>query len=348
VRLAGSAVQVLTAALMDGFSNQGEFEDLAICMDKRLGDISDANAKNPDLVRALIECAEKEDAVDRLVDCAQRQRDGNRLITALDASNLAVAAEPRQVVEGSAGTTVFKDQLIAALGHVGSLGLEAVAAKELATMLREADDADAETLLLGLVGTLRVSTSREGAAALTPVLAAALRRRHGPKSRPAGVDVDLARVRMDRIDLSGLDLHEADLAFASLRHAELARTNLWRSRAYAVDVSKAHLSGSNLEEARWHEAKATEVRFHECRMVSVFLKDADLAGAQFQRARLQGAHFERTDLTGASFEQAKLADAYFTGATIDDAAAASIARADGWERARLDPDARSRVERASG
>lgn len=121
--------------------------------------------------------------------------------------------------------------------------------------------------------------------------------------------------------------------------------NLWRSRAYGVNVEKAGLSRSNLEEVRWHEAAASEARFHDCRMVSAFFKDAVLTGAQFQRSRLQGAHFEGADLRGARFEQANVADASLVGAVVDEAAAASLSRAVNWRKARFDHETLEIVRR---
>jgi uncharacterized protein YjbI with pentapeptide repeats len=128
-----------------------------------------------------------------------------------------------------------------------------------------------------------------------------------------------------------------------LAQTDLTNVNLWRSRGYGVNVTKAGLSRSNLEECRWHAAVAHKTRFHDCRMVSAFLKEAELVGAQFQRSKLQGAHFDRADLTGARFEQANIADACFIDATINDAAAASLSRAKNWQSAGFDQAARDLI-----
>ncbi|MEA2716118.1 MAG: hypothetical protein QOI99_435 [Actinomycetota bacterium] len=347
MRLSRDAFDTVFAALDDAFSAQGDFALLARCIDTRLQDITGANASNRDIVMALIECAENGDSVDRLVACAKEKNPDNRLLADIDVATLTLAPAPSQVVESGGGTGTFKARLLETLGTLGTPGLQDLAGHELTTLLDGGSEAEAETLYLALLGTVRTQTGDEVLDALTPVIGAALRRRVGSGKRPDGVDVDLARARLRRIDMSGVDLHEADLAFADLRHANLANANLWRSRAYAVDVTKAGLSGANLEEVRWHACIAREAGFHDCRMVAAFFKEADLVGAEFQGSRLQGAHFERADLTGASFEGANLADAYFEGATIDQVAATSIAKAKNWAAAHLDPAAHELVSHAA-
>jgi len=346
VRLAREAFDQLFAALCDAFSTP-DLAGLARCLNVRVGDVAGANARDPDVVRALIEYAEDTDAVPAFVTCAQARNASNLLLGAVDGANLQAAPAPRQVVERGEGTQPFKARLIDALATLATVGMEALAGQELASLLDGATLAEIETVYLALVGTARTATSDEALAALTRALAEALRRRIGEGPRPAGVEVDLNRTHLRRIDLSGVDLHEADLAFADLRHADLAKANLWRSRAYAVDVSEANLAGANLEEVRWHACKGREARFHTCRMISAFLKDADLAGAQFQGSRLQGAHFDRADLTGADFAGANIADAYFPGATVDQAAARSMAKALNWQRAHLDAAAFDLVAQAA-
>ena len=346
MRLAREAFDQVFAALCDAFST-ADLPGLARCLNVRVGDVAGANARDPDVVRALIEHAEDTDAVPAFVTCAQGRNAANLLLAALDGSNLQAAPAPRQVVETGEGTQPFKARLIEALAGLGTAGMEALAGHELSSLLGGATAAETETVYLALVGTARTATSDLALAALTAALAAALRQRAGGGPRPAGVEVDLNRTHLRRIDLSGVDLHEADLAFADLRHADLTKANLWRSRAYAVDVSEASLGGSNVEEVRWHECRGREARFHNCRMVSAFFKDADLAGAEFQGSRLQGAHFDRADLAGADFAGANLADAFFPDATIDEAAARSMAKADNWQRAHLDPAAFDLVARAA-
>ena len=348
MRLSGEAFRTVSSALADAFSDRGQFERLARCIEKQLQDICGPDATNPEIVLALIECSETEDALAGLISCAKELNSTNVRLAAIDVDSLGQAAPTTQVVEGGGGTDDFKHRLLDALGTARSAGLEALAGKELADLLKAATDAEAETLFLALLGTVRTEISDAAASALAPVVSESLRRRIGDGKRPDDLKVDLTRTRLRRIDLSGLDLHQADIAFADLRHANLESTNLWRSRAYGVNASEVGLSRSNLEEARWHEAVARETRFHDCRMVSAFFKDADLAGAEFQRSRLQGAHFERADLSGTDFEQAQLTDTYFAGATIDEAAARSIARAFNWQEAHLDPPALELVKRFAG
>jgi uncharacterized protein YjbI with pentapeptide repeats len=347
VRLKTEAFETLSAALTDGFSQRGDLERLAICIGRRLRDLADPNSRMPDLVRALIECAETGDSVEKLVACAQKHNPDNNLIAALDPASLESAAGTREAVERGGGGSEFKRRLMDALGEFEKPGMQALAGREMRTLLDGASGEEAETVLFALLGMVRTERPDDVLREMTPLVSAALRRCVGDGKRPDDLTIDFARARLRRIDLSELDLHEADLAFADLRNAELTNTNLWRSRAYGVNAAKAGLSRCNLEEARWHAAAAPEARFHDCRMVAAFFKEANLEGAQFQRSRLQGAHFERANLRAVRFEQANLADAYFVDAVVDEAAAASISRAENWQKARFDDATRTLIERAA-
>jgi hypothetical protein len=343
VKLSDGAFHTLESALRDGFSNKGEFQLVARCLNTRLDDVTGAT-RLQEIALDLIEWAESRDRVDNLIRCMKTRNSSNKLIAALDSGALATAPTTEEVVEAGAGASTFKTRLKEALGELDSPGLQIVAAQELSELLEGASAEEATTLYLALLGNLKLDRPDDIVSALVPVIAKCLRTLIGDVKRPDSLSLDLARTRLRRIDLSGLDLHEADIAFANLRHASLDRANLWRSRGYAVELTDAGLSRANLEEARWHAAVARETRFRDCRMVSIFLKEADLTGAEFQRSRLQGAHFERANLTSAHFEQANLADAVFTGATIDDDAADSIAQAKNWRQARFDSAAQELIE----
>lgn len=342
MRLGSAAFAELSTALADAFADEEEFRLLARSLDIQLQDIVGEGAVRGTIIRSLIEYAERSDRVEDLIRCAQEQRPTNKKLAALDFSQLEEARSTDEVVEAGAGAPGFKDRLREAIGALDIPGQQLVAARDIATLLGTASNEEAETIYLTLLGSVKTDRPDEVVAALTPIVASSLRR--SAETRDASQPLDLSRARLRRIDLSGLDLHAADIAFADLRHANLENTNLWRSRGYGVDVTKAGLSRSNLEEARWHSALAKQARFHDCRMTSVFLKNADLERAEFQRSRLQGAHFEGANLKGALFEQANLADATFTGVTIDDAAAASIARAENWRKARFDPATLALIE----
>jgi len=344
VKLSDDAFRALESALLDGFSNIGDFQLVARCLNTRLQDVT-GETRLPLVVLHLIERAESRDEVDGLIHCAKAQNPGNRLIAALDSAALETAPTTEEVVEAGGGASTFKTRLKEALAELDSPGLQILAAHDLSELLEGASAQEATTLFLALLGNVKTDRPDDVVSALVPVTTKCLRTLIGDGKRPDSLSLDLARARLRRIDLSGLDLHEADIAFADLRYANLDRANLWRSRGYAVNVTDAGLSRSNLEEARWHAAVARETRFHDCRMVSVFLKEADLVGAEFQHSRLQGAHFERANLTGARFDAANLADAVFAGATIDDSAAGSIARAKNWNQARFDPPAREVIEK---
>jgi hypothetical protein len=335
VRLTPAGFDVVRQALTDAFGDATEFALLARDMRWELVDLVGSEANRPAIVKALIERAEKEDSVEKLIACASKQRPGNYHLATITADDLAPAMAPQEVAEEGEGTAAFKRRLVETLAQLDRKGMEVVAADELSALLEGAQDIEARTFYLVLVGTVRYDRGPAVTDELAGVFAAALRRRLAG-GRPAGAELDLARVRLPRVDLSGLDLHGADLYYADLSLADLKDVNLWRSRAYGVDVSKADLSLSNLEEVRWHGAAARGTRFRDCRMVSAFFKEADLRDAAFQRSRLQGAHFEQANLTGARFEGANVSDARFTGAKIDEAAARSLARAPNWQKAHFD------------
>ena len=343
MRLSEDAFAAVQDALSDAFTTLGAFESLTRrCLGVSLDEITEG-APLPVVVKRVIEYAESTDKVDRLIRGAKKLNKDNQLLAALDESKLQQAPSTAEVIDAGSGAASFKERLKEALAALDSPGMQLVATNDLSTLLDEASEQEADTLYLAVLGNVKMNRPDEVVSALAPVVARCLRRRLGDEKRPDGITLDLARTRLPRIDLSGLDLHEADLAFGDLRHAKLESTNLWRSRAYAVDVTSAGLSRSNLEEARWHSAVARKTRFHDCRMTSIVLKKADLTAAEFQRSRLQGAHFELADVTGALFEQANLADADFRGVTIDAVAVESIARAVNWDNARFDPATRALI-----
>ena len=342
MRLTGPGFTAVQEALADAFGDATDFALIARCMELRLADVVSPNERLPDIVLAMIERAERDDAVEELIECARGVNTRNRLLGAITPEDLRPAAPPQEVARASEGSPSFKQRLVEALDQLDVAGREALAAHELSVLLEQASDDEVLTLLAAVLGVVRMDRPPQVLGELSGVFAATLRRRLGDR-RPPGLKLELARVRLPRVDLSGLDLHEADLAFARLAQADLSNVNLWRSRAYGIDVSGAGLSRSNLEEARWHAALARGARFHNCRMVSCFFKEADLTGAGFQQSRLQGAHFERANLTGARFEQADISDATFKDAAIDEAAAASLSRAANWDNAHFDPTTRERI-----
>jgi uncharacterized protein YjbI with pentapeptide repeats len=346
VRLQKQAFDAIQDALLDALRDIDDCRLLARQLGPKLEEITPA-ARLPVVALALIEYAEANDQVGELIACAQAQNPANRLLRGLNAVDLEPAPSTDEVVDRSSGGSFFKDQLKEALGELGEPGMHLAAAGALSGLLAAASDDEAETLYLAMLGNLKTTRPDEVVAALGPVFASAMRRRVGDGERPDAIVLDLTRARLARVDLSGLDLRLADIAFADLRHAKLEGSNLWRTKGYAVDVSRAGVSRSNLGEARWHSCVARETRFHECRMVSAVLKESDLTSAEFQRALLQGAHFERADLRGARFEHANLADAFFTEAKIDEAAAATISRAIGWEKAHFDEPARELIAAAA-
>lgn len=306
------------------------------------------DARLSQIVLKLIERAESRDEVDDLIEQARLQNPQNQKLAQLDLAGVQFTPSTVEIVDAAGGAASFKQSLKEALAQLDEIGMQLVAARDLSALLADASDEEAATLYLALLGNVKTNRPDEVVAELAPVVAASLRRQIGGGKRPAEIELDLARTRLCRIDLSGLDLHEADVAFADLRYANLENANMWRTRGYGTNVTKAGLSRSNLEEARWHSCIARETRFHDCRMISVVLKEADLTAAEFQQSLLQGAHFEGADLSGTRFEQANLSDAYFTGATIDEVAATSISRATNWDKARFDPATLALISEKAG
>jgi uncharacterized protein YjbI with pentapeptide repeats len=347
MRLNDTAFEAVTEAMFDAFGDIAELRRVARCVDWRLQEITSLTNPLQTAVEDLIEYAETRDKVVDLMKCAKSQNSSNSKLASLDIDALSAAQSTEEIVAAASGSESFKVRLVEALASVDDAGMQLVAARDLMDLFAESSDEEADTLYLALLGRLKTAIPDPILGELSPVLASYLRRRIGAAKRPDTVSVDLARARLRRIDLSGLDLHGADIAFADLRYANLEGSNLWRSRGYAVDVRKAALSRSNLEEARWHRALAGGAKFHDCRMVSVNMKEADLSGAEFHGSRLQGAHFERADLTGAHFQRANIADAYFLEARIDDVAARSISRALNWHLARFDTATRNNLQLTS-
>ena len=240
VRLSSGSFATVSGALREAFSASGDFRQLARCIDKSLQDITDPNGRTPDLVLALIECAETADAVEQLIACAKKQNPDNRRLAAIDVSALEEAAGTQQVVAAGGGASAFKQRLMEALGYLDTPGMQAVAGHELAALVETASDTEAETLHLALLGTVRASRPDEVVAELAPVVSDSLRRRIGDGKRPESLKLDLAP-RASAGSTWRTGLHKTDLAFADLRHADLTNANLWRSRAYGVDVTKAGL-----------------------------------------------------------------------------------------------------------
>src|ERR671921_659525 len=105
VRLSSGSFERVSSALSDAFSASGDFKQLARCIGKSLQDITDPNGRTPDLVLALIECAETADAIEQLVACAKKQNPDNRRLAAIDVSALEEAAGTQQVVAAGGGAS---------------------------------------------------------------------------------------------------------------------------------------------------------------------------------------------------------------------------------------------------
>jgi len=343
VKLSRESSRSLRDAIYDGFKTWDELEILCADCHRPLADITPPTTL-PNAIHRLIEDCAARDTLEAFITCMQQSNPGNRLVVALDFTQLTEALSDDEVVEQGGGSTQFKQRLIETLVQLDQPGLHALAAEELVELLATASDREAKTLYLAVLGNVRVERPQPVMAALVAVMGKAMARLVGEGGRPPDLELDLDRTHLPRIDLGGLDLHEADIAFADLRHANLDDVNLTRARGYAVDISGAGFNSANLEEARLHFAVAVRARFHNARMISTFFKGASLNVAEFQQARLQGAHFEQADLTGAKFAQANVSDAYFTGAKLDGEAIASLSRAVGWESAHFDAGVREAIE----
>lgn len=150
------------------------------------------------------------------------------------------------------------------------------------------------------------------------------------------LELDFTNVNLYHANLHGMDLSNVDLGFADLRLANLIETNLFRAKGIEVNLEKARLTGSNMNEVRFAKAKLSQAHLHDVNLVAANLKEADLKGVEFFRSKLQSAHMEESDLTGARFENADLKDTYFKGAKLDRTALVSIGKAKNWEHAHFD------------
>ena len=156
----------------------------------------------PAVITKVIEYAEGQDKVADLIKAAQKQKPTNVKLSALDATQLEVDPTSEEVVTAGAGAQEFKDKLMEALGNLDTPGLQLVAAKEFSTLLDNASEEEADTLLLALLGNLKTDRPDNVLEELTPVLAAVLRRTRVEGAGGADEPLDLARARLRRIDLS--------------------------------------------------------------------------------------------------------------------------------------------------
>ncbi|MGH2704026.1 MAG: pentapeptide repeat-containing protein [Actinomycetota bacterium] len=248
----------------------------------------------------------------------------------------------------------LEESFVAAVTNLGAEreAVQASAAVTLLTFLKPERDYVRfhEPLFLLTLAALKVERGEPVRRLLVRVLERAARL-HVPAIRPEDrrLQLDLARIKLDRVDLSGLDLSEADLAFASLRHANLSGedTVLRRVQGREVDLEEARLSRASLNEARLKGAHCSNALFHGSNLVAARLGEADLRGAQFNQAKLQGADFRGADLRGATFKGAVVSDADLRGASLDEAATRELMWTNWRETTKLDPELRARLEELS-
>lgn len=80
-------------------------------------------------------------------------------------------------------------------------------------------------------------------------------------------------------------------------------------------LSRANLSGADLQRGRWEEADLSGANLSGANLEKVTLEKANLSGANLSGADLRGAAFEGANLRGANFTGANLTDAGFDDAT---------------------------------
>ncbi|HUS09906.1 MAG TPA: pentapeptide repeat-containing protein, partial [Pyrinomonadaceae bacterium] len=91
-----------------------------------------------------------------------------------------------------------------------------------------------------------------------------------------GMEIDLARCCLNRVNLSNLDLQDADFAFSELRNATLTDSILFRSKGIQANLENARLSRANMGEARFQKVNLKGAQFHKTNLVSAVLKEANL------------------------------------------------------------------------
>lgn len=339
--------ELLHQALLAAYPERNDLDDLTqFDFDTPLNQISPPTDKIGMAIKEVTRWAAKKGRLVDLVVAAKAREPGNQLLSEFNVTTLQLEDNPGDVIGAGSGTD-FDARLSAAVDKLAS-GNETnqvsaiVALQGLAGSGRRSEQL---ALYRTTVANLRVKYPKNVERDLVNLFQATVAAAFGASvDRPADVGVDYNRVSLPRVKIPDRDLSEADIAFADLSRANLTGCNMWRVRGYGVDLTKARLSRTSLEEARLRNAVAPGAHFHESRMIAMRLEEAELASAEFQRALMQGARLDGSDLTGAKFEGANLADTDLRGAVIDTAAAKSIARATNWRKAKLDGAAKTLVE----
>jgi uncharacterized protein YjbI with pentapeptide repeats len=157
--------------------------------------------------------------------------------------------------------------------------------------------------------------------------------------------LDLSRTRLRRArlryaDFSGTDFSWSDLHGANLFRAKLLETNFTRATLSMTILNEAKFAGSHLMEAVFSDAqmlgtdlssgqlrRATLTRAHldravltqatlaDAKLAQAKLRDANLRGANLSGADLRGADLRGADLGGATLTRVKLRAAVFNDET---------------------------------
>lgn len=116
------------------------------------------------------------------------------------------------------------------------------------------------------------------------------------RDKSFGVQIDLVKASLRKVDLTQADLHGANFEAADLNEADLSGAFLRGANLVGADLRGANLSDANLVEAD--------------------LRDTKLVGANLSRADLREANLWRTDLGDTTLREADLGKATLIGTVL--------------------------------
>ena len=114
-------------------------------------------------------------------------------------------------------------------------------------------------------------------------------------------------------NLTGADLSHRELADLELAGMRLSRVDFSRS-----NLDRVHFQYTDLRQASFRDACLRETRFYHAHLRGVDFATADLRDADLSRAILREADLAGADLRGANLTGAILADAQLEGALYND------------------------------
>jgi uncharacterized protein YjbI with pentapeptide repeats/energy-coupling factor transporter ATP-binding protein EcfA2 len=109
---------------------------------------------------------------------------------------------------------------------------------------------------------------------------------------------------LSKADLSGANLQEADISEANLTEANLSRANLQSANLWKTNLTKANFLETDLSKANFSEANIDGAK-----LLKANLQGAKLVKTFMRDSYLQGADLREADLSGADIDRADLSKA---------------------------------------